>query len=60
VIGVQGSDLKFFKTKVRRAELDAMAQAIGAEVVILPQGSGEHGGERSRGGRRRDRDEARG
>jgi hypothetical protein len=59
VIGVQGSDLKFFKTKVRRAELDAIAQAIGAEVVILPQGSGEHGGERSRGGRRRDRDEGR-
>jgi len=53
VIGVQGSDLKFFKTKVRRAELDAIADAIGAEVVILPQGSGEHDG--GGGGRRRRR-----
>jgi hypothetical protein len=53
VIGVQGSDLKFFKTKVRRAELDAVAEAIGAEVVLLPKGSGEHGGQGSGGGRRR-------
>jgi hypothetical protein len=53
VIGVQGSDLKFFKTKVRRAELDAIAQAIGAEVVILPKGSGERGGKGDGGGRRR-------
>jgi hypothetical protein len=53
VIGVQGSDLKFFKTKVRRAELDAIAEAISAEVVLLPKGSGEHGGEGGGGGRRR-------
>ena len=53
VIGVQGSDLKFFKTKVRRAELDAIAQAIGAEVVILPKGSGERGRKGDGGGRRR-------
>jgi hypothetical protein len=51
VIGVQGSDLKFFKTKVRRAELDAIAEAIGAEVVILPRGRGERVSEGS--GRRR-------
>ena len=54
VIGVEGSDLKFFKTNVRRSELDAIAQASGAEVVILPQGQGEHNGEG--GGRRRQRD----
>ena len=53
VIGVQGSDLKFFKTKVRRAELDAIAEAISAEVVLLPKGSGEQGGEGGGGGRRR-------
>jgi hypothetical protein len=53
VIGVQGSDLKFFKTKVRRAELDAIAEAIGAEVVILPRGSGERVSEGS--GRHRQR-----
>jgi hypothetical protein len=53
VIGVEGSDLKFFKTKVRRAELTAIAEAISAEVVILPWGGGEHGGEEGGGGRRR-------
>jgi hypothetical protein len=57
VIGVQGSDLKFFKTKVRRAELDAIAQSIGAEVVVLPKGSGEHGGQGGGRRRRRDREE---
>lgn len=60
VIGVQGSDLKFFKTKVRRVELDAIAEAIGAEVVVLPQGSGGHdgdgGGRRRRRGRQSDED----
>lgn len=45
VVGVQGSDLKFFRPYVRRSELDTIAQAVGAEVIILPRGSGEHGGE---------------
>lgn len=52
VVGVQGSDLNFFKTNIRRNELDAIAQAVGAEVVILPRGSGEHNGQ---GGGRRHR-----
>jgi hypothetical protein len=30
VVGVQGSDLKFFQVHVRRSELDAIAQAVGA------------------------------
>lgn len=60
VIGVEGSDLKVFKTKVRRTELDAIAEAIGAEVVILPRGSGERGGEGGGKRRRRDRHEAEG
>jgi len=51
VLGVQGSDLKFFKTKIRKAELEAIAQAIGAETVILPGGDGENNGDG--GGRRR-------
>ena len=55
VLGVQGSDLKFFKTKIRRSELDAIAQAIGAEVVILPRGGGENNGEGGGGRRRRQR-----
>lgn len=53
VLGVQDSDLKFFKTKIRRAELDVIAQSVGAEVVILPQGGGENNGEGSGGRRRR-------
>ncbi len=55
VIGVQGSDVKFFKTKVRRAEVDGIAEAIGAEVIVLPRGDGEHSGEGQGKGRRRKR-----
>ena len=55
VVGVQGSDLKFFKTRVRQAEIDAIAGAVGAEVVVLPRGSGEHGKDGSGGQRRRRR-----
>ncbi len=55
VVGVQGSDLKFFKTRVRRAELEAIAKSIDAELVYLPQGSGERGGEGGGGRRRRGR-----
>ncbi len=63
VVGVQGSDVKFFKTRVRKAEIDAIAESIGAEVVMLPRGSGEHGndgdsGGHGRGGRRRRRRDA--
>lgn len=58
VVGVQGSDLKFFKTKVRRAEIDAIAESIGADVVHLPKGSNEkdHEGQgNGRGGGRKRR-----
>jgi hypothetical protein len=65
VVGVQGSDVKFFKTRVRKAEIDAIAESIGAEVVMLPHGGGEHGndgqqegGGHGRGGRRRRRRDA--
>ena len=65
VVSVQGSDLKFFKTRVRKAEIDAIAESIGAEVIMLPRGSSEHGHEGQAGGghgrgggrRRRRRDE---
>ena len=52
VVGVQGSDLKFFQLHVRKSELDAIAQAVGAEVVMLPRGTGENAGEGSGGGKR--------
>jgi len=60
IVGVQGTDLKIFKAHVRRSELEAIAEAVGAEVVHLPQGSGEHAQEdsahRRRGRRRRKAD----
>jgi hypothetical protein len=55
VVGVQGSDLKFFQLHVRKSELDAIAQAAGAEVVMLPRGTGESAGEGSGGGKRQRR-----
>ncbi len=55
VVGVQGNDLSFFQVHVRKSELDAIAQAIGAEVVVLPRGTGENAGEGSGGGKRQRR-----
>jgi hypothetical protein len=52
VVGVEGSDLKFFQTHVRRSELDAIAQSIGAEVIELPRGMGIEAANGSGGGKR--------
>jgi hypothetical protein len=59
VVGVEGSDLRFFRSRVRQAELDAIAQAIGAEVVMLPRGSGERSSQGGGGGRRHRRQQHR-
>jgi hypothetical protein len=53
VVGVEGSDLKFFQLHVRKSELDAIALSIGAEVVMLPRGTGEDVGDGSGGGKRK-------
>jgi len=55
VVGVQGSDLKFFQLHVRKSELEAIAEAAGAEVVMLPRGTGDDIGEGSGGGKRQKR-----
>jgi acyl-[acyl carrier protein]--UDP-N-acetylglucosamine O-acyltransferase len=55
IVGVEGSDLKFFQLHVRKSELDAIAQAVGAEVVMLPRGTGQDAGEGSGGGKRQKR-----
>jgi hypothetical protein len=57
VVGVQGTDMTFFQFHLRKGELDAIAQAIGADLVELPRGRGEHvgtqgGGERKKGKRK--------
>jgi ribosomal protein L16/L10AE len=55
IVGVEGSDLQIFEVHVRKSELDAIAQAIGAEVVMLPRGTGKDIGEDSGGGKRQKR-----
>ena len=35
VIGVSGTDLKIFKPRVRRKEIEQIAESVGAELVIL-------------------------
>ncbi len=38
LVAAEGVDLDIFTLHVRKSELDALAAAIGAEVVILPRG----------------------
>jgi len=40
VVAVQGVDLHFHARHIRRKELEALAEAVGAEVVFLPVGDG--------------------
>jgi len=53
IVGVQGADVKIFRKHVRKAELETIAQATGAELVYLPLGAREHGTETTGGRRRR-------
>ncbi|MFN2165410.1 MAG: hypothetical protein ACK2U9_04030 [Anaerolineae bacterium] len=61
IVAVQGTDLKVFRSRVRRAELEAIAAEIDAQIVTLPRGEqaeeprGE--GRRSHHRRHRERDE---
>ena len=60
IVAVHGADLKVFKPRIRRAELEALAAAIDAEIVYLPRGeqAEEPQGKGRRGRhRRRERDE---
>lgn len=38
IVAVEGADLKVYRTRVRRAELEKLAAEIGAEIVYLPRG----------------------
>jgi hypothetical protein len=52
VVASHGLDLRVYKTRVRRAELEKMAAEMEAEIVYLPRGekSGEaEGKDRPRG-----------
>jgi hypothetical protein len=54
IVAAQGADLKVFKTRIRRAELEKIAAEVGAEIVYLPRGeeAEEVEGEGSKGRRR--------
>lgn len=54
IVASQGTDLRVYKTRVRRAELDRIAGDLQAEIVYLPQGERAEEGE---GRRRRKRSE---
>jgi hypothetical protein len=38
IVAAHGVDLRVFKTRVRRAELEKIAAESGAEIVYLPRG----------------------
>jgi hypothetical protein len=47
VVATHGTELKLYKTFVRRAELEKIAQETGAEIIQLPRG--EHASEAQQG-----------
>jgi hypothetical protein len=58
IVAVEGLDLKVYARHIRRKELEALAESVGAEIIYLPGGdqseedpAGEGGG----GGRRHHR-----
>lgn len=40
VVAVEGTDLQVYRPHIRRGELEALAAALGAEIVYLPAGEG--------------------
>jgi hypothetical protein len=60
IVAVEGLDLKIYVRHVRRKELEALAESVGAEVVYLPGGDSAEGEQAAPGdgggrGRRRHR-----
>jgi hypothetical protein len=54
IIAVTGVDLKVYHSHIRKGEVEHIAADLGAEIVYLPRGEGEGGGEGQRdGGKRR-------
>jgi hypothetical protein len=49
-VAVEGLDLKVYARHIRRKELEALAEAVGAEVVFLPGGDGNDGDQPGEGG----------
>ena len=57
VVAVEGADLKVYIPRLRKVELEKLAEEIGAQIVYLPRGeqAGEEG-EEGAGKARRKRD----
>jgi hypothetical protein len=50
IVASQGADLRVYKTRIRRDELEKLAEDLGAEIVYLPRGERvEEGARRGRG-----------
>ena len=54
IVASHGTELRVYKTRIRRAELEKMAADLDAEIVYLPRGEGAEEGESRR---RRERSE---
>jgi len=48
IVASQGADLRVYKTRVRRAELEKIAEDLDAEIVYLPRGERAQEGEARR------------
>ena len=42
IIAVQDLDLDFYRTRLRRVELETLASQLSADIVYLPRGEGGH------------------
>ena len=45
VVAVEGSDLTFIRSHLRKSELEYLSEAVGAELVYLPMGKEEREGD---------------
>ncbi len=50
IVAVEGLDLKVYARHIRRKELEALSEAVGAEIVYLPGGEGSEEGQPGEGG----------
>ncbi|MDY7077134.1 MAG: hypothetical protein SXV54_09445 [Chloroflexota bacterium] len=58
IVAAQGADLKVYKNRIRRSELEKLAAETGAEIVYLPRGESKDADDTESGkGRRRRRRE---
>jgi hypothetical protein len=57
IVAVEGAELTVYRSRVRRLELETIANEIGAEIVYLPMGEHADESQHATGkGRRRRRD----